>query len=426
MQYDFSLLLSKENIVLEEFIDKHTICVHLGDATKTTTMVGYYAQILQLLHNPFDDQDILNIFEELTHFKISNDVPYIIISNEIYGLKSLLIRNIHGEDIKTNIMSLLTLFQHINNKVAQIYLMQYIDKLISMNSIRRNSLSDLVEKNIIKHYESHLIWLSKLAQHIKLSKKENFPQLDEKMCSFGVWLDTQAKTIIQNNSKHKSIKSIHKTLHLFAEKIYNIIDKNEYHILITYLEKCELISLSIGTELALLDQIQINKRVTKDSMTGALSREGLKNVFESQYELSLATSNPFILAMCDLDFFKNINDTYGHIAGDKLLKHFVDIVKQNIRNSDVIIRYGGEEFIIILPTIHKAKGFDVLEKIRKAFEESFIELNTKKIRTTVSMGMMEIEPEHSYQKSFLDEHIMIVDQKLYMAKDNGRNRVERC
>jgi diguanylate cyclase len=293
-----------------------------------------------------------------------------------------------------------------------------------MNNIRRNSLADLLEKNLISHYESHLIWLSDLARHIQNQDKTAFPELDSTMCAFGQWIHGDAKKSIKNNSKYESIFSIHQNLHLFARKIFNILRKDEYHILITYLEKCELISLNIGTELALLDQIAMNKKITKDVLTGALNRNGLKDIFENQYELSLATSNPFVLAMCDLDFFKNINDKYGHVAGDRVLKMFVDVVKKNVRNSDVIIRYGGEEFMIILPSINRAKGLEVLEKVRRSFGETSLVFNETTILATVSMGMVEVKPELPYKQAFLDEYVMIADRRLYVAKESGRDKIE--
>lgn len=424
MKYNFSNIFKNGDLVLEDFIDSYTQCVYLNDDTKIDTLMAYYKEIFQTLQTSFESEEILNVFEKIAHFKIKNEVPYVILSQEIYGLKSLFVSSMIDLNTNANIVNLLSLFQEINNRVAHIYLLKYIEQLIRMNNVRRNSLADLVEKNIIQHYESHLVWLSKLAQNVRDNTQESFPELDDTMCDFGKWLNGDAKLFIQNNSKYESIQSIHKNLHLFADKIFNILDKNEYHILITYLEKCELISLSIGTELALLDQIQLNNRVTKDTMTGALNRQALRNVFENQYELSFAISSSFIVAMCDLDFFKNINDTYGHIAGDKILKLFVDTVKQNIRNSDVIIRYGGEEFIIMLPTIKRAKGQEVLEKIRDAFEKVVLDFNGESIKTTVSIGMIEIEPKEAFKSSLIDEYLMRVDQKLYLAKKNGRNRVE--
>lgn len=285
-------------------------------------------------------------------------------------------------------------------------------------------MSDLIDKEIIGHYEAHLIWLTELAKCVRDNSTDSFPELDDVACNFGKWLKEDAKKLISNNSKYKAIIKLHSNLHLFGKKIYQQIGKNNHHLMITYLEKCELISLSIGTELALIDNILINKRVTKDALTGALNRHSLKSIFESQYELAQATNNPFVLAMCDLDFFKNINDTYGHIAGDYILKLFVDTIKEHLRNSDIIIRYGGEEFIIMLPAINKEKAFSVLEKIRISFANKVLAYKDFIINTTVSMGMMEINTNDYYQPTFLDDYINIVDQKLYLAKKNGRNRIE--
>jgi diguanylate cyclase (GGDEF)-like protein len=423
--YDFSLTLNNTNNKLfNEFTDRYTACINSYDDEKFDTVMAYYKNIFEILGKPFHLGSLIDSFEALAKYKMSISIPYVIITNEIYGLKNLLISKMTDEN--ASIIDLFKLFGIINNHVAKIYLHDYIERLVSLNHIRINSLSDLVEKNIISHYESHLIWLTGLAEHIRDENKDDFVELNHELCEFGIWLKGDAKKVIFNNSKYKSIDNLHKSLHLFAKKIFTQVATFEYHILITYLEKCELISLSLGTELALVDNILMNKRITKDTLTGALNRHALKNVFESQYELSLATNSSFVLAMCDLDFFKDVNDTHGHIAGDKLLKSFVETVKRNIRSSDVIVRYGGEEFVIMLPSINKKKGLEVLENIRLDFQKNFLHFNSQKVNTTVSIGMMEIHPDKEYKKSFVDEYIMIADQKLYMAKASGRNRIEVC
>jgi len=422
--YKFAQFLDNtDDVLFEEFLDKHVACVSSYEEEKHATVSSYYKKIIELLCTTSSGfEELISMYEALTKYKMSIDIPYVIVTNELYALKNMLISKL--AESNAQIVEILTLFESINNVVAKIYLHSYIEKLTSQNNIRISSLSDLLEKNIISHYESHLVWLTKLASLIKNEQREDFVELDHTMCDFGQWLHENAKNTIQNNSKHKSIDNLHQSLHLFATKIYNTLDNTQYHIIITYLEKCELISLSIGTELALVDNILMNKRITKDTLTGALNRQALRNVFESQYELSLATNSSFVLAMCDLDYFKNINDTYGHIAGDKLLKSFVDIVKQKVRNSDVIVRYGGEEFIIMLPAIDKEKGKSVLNLVLKAFEQSSIDFNGNTISATVSIGMLAITPEKEYKKAFVDEYIMIADQQLYLAKEGGRNKVE--
>jgi diguanylate cyclase len=427
MTYDFSdIFKNQSKVLLEDFIDKYTSCIKYSPEDGKPYAHIYYEKILQTIASPFEEEELLLAFEDLANYKISRSIPYVIVTNEIYGLKGLLISKMSEHSAHSNVLELLKITDKINNRVAHTYLTEYINKLISSNNVRISSISDLVEKNIIKHYESHLVWLSKLANLIKHSQKEGFVELDDTMCDFGLWLHGEGKKVIHNNSKYKSIENLHKNLHLFAKKIYDYIGQEEQHVLINYLEKCELISLNIGTELALIDNILMNKRITKDALTGALNRNALRNVFESQYELSLATHSPFVFAICDLDFFKDINDTYGHVAGDKVLESFVKIVKQNIRNSDIIVRYGGEEFIILLPAIGKNKGVTVLEKVRQSFEESSLKFEEKVIKATVSIGMMEIIPEHYYKKNFLDDFLLMVDRELYMAKASGRNRIETC
>ena len=424
MRYDFSHTLKNKNELFIEFIETHTSCVELNGNSNGSRVVKLYSKIFDKLMGEFASSELVEIFEELSSHRVSSERPYLIVSNEIYGLKNIIISNLRCDNMNEVLLSVLTLFKEINNKVAHVYLLNYVDKLISMNNVRRGSLADLLEKNLIKHYESHLIWLTDLAQHIKNQDKSLFPEMNDTMCDFGKWIHGDAKLSIQNNSKYKTIQSVHKNLHLFSKKIFNVLGKDEFHILITYLEKCEMISLGIGTELALLDQITMNQKVTKDALTGALNRNGFKDIFVNQYELSLATSNPFVLAMCDLDFFKQINDTHGHVGGDEMLKLFVDTVKKNIRNSDVIIRYGGEEFVIVLPSIDKVKGLEVLEKVRSSFKEARLDFDGGTISATVSIGMIEIRPELAFKKAFLDEYVMIADKRLYMAKESGRDRVE--
>lgn len=400
-RYDFSNILNgKKEYLLQTFLDRNAMCINIEE-DEINHMKHYYEQIFDLLVKPFELELILDLFKELAQMKISSEIPYVIISNEVYVLESLLIMEISDNATNDEILEMIKLFKFIANTIAFLYLKNYIEKLISLNNVRRNSLVDLVEKHLISHYESHLVWLSTLAQHIKDAQSVPSPQLDHHSCEFGKWLESDGKLIMQNNSKYKAIDRLHKNLHLFAKKILSVLGRdNEHHILITYLEKCELISLSIGTELALLDQIAINNKVAKDSLTGALNRNALENVFESQYEIAFATDNSFVVAMCDLDHFKSINDTYGHLAGDEVLKKFVEVVKNNIRSSDLIIRYGGEEFIIILSAIDETKGYAVLDKLRENFAKLSVQYKDKTIKTSVSIGMAEIKPYKYYKKKY--------------------------
>lgn len=427
MQHSFTNLFENTSEILEEFIVTYTSYLATHQEYENLELpLGYYKRIIEMFNSDFEEEELLSLFEKLAAHQIAANAPYIIITNELNNLKTLLVRHTNQDVAKQIMVELFCLFNNIGNRVALIYLKEYIAKLKSLNNVRIASLSDLLDKNMLVHYEAHLLWLSKLADCIYTKTRENFVELDASLCDFGKWLHGDAKTIIQNNSKYKSISKLHDNLHLFAEKIYANLQTDEHHVIITYLEKCEMLSLSIGTELALIDNILMNQKVIKDPLTGALNRQGLKNIFKSQYELALATNNHFIMAMCDLDFFKETNDTYGHLFGDNVLIHFVEVVKRNIRNSDIIIRFGGEEFVIILPAISKERGLDVLEKIRLDFYNDTLVLEGKSIQNSVSIGFVEVKPQLSYKQHFVEDYIGMADQKLYSAKTNGRNRIEYC
>ncbi|QFR49677.1 sensor domain-containing diguanylate cyclase [Sulfurimonas lithotrophica] len=424
MDYDFRGLFQEDETLFDQFIEKYTSYI-LSNITeeKEPMQMDCYKQIINIIQKDFNQKDMIELFEKLTRYQIHQEVPYIIIINEINSLQSLLIKHINESVLSSKIIDFFNLFNTIDDKVATIYLNEYVHKLKSVNNIRIASLSDLMDRNMLNHYESHLLWLSSLADSIYKEDEDNFPEVDPKKCDFGKWLQNDAKAIIQNNSKQTVIHNLHDNLHLFAKKIKNNIPLNEHHSIITYLEKCEMLSLSIGTELALIDNILMNHKVLKDHLTGALNRQSLKNIFKNQYELAVATSNPFVIAMCDLDHFKKLNDNHGHLCGDKILTHFVNVVNKKTRNSDIIIRFGGEEFVMILPAVDKNIANKVFKDICEEYYKTPFEYEGKKVQNSVSIGFVEITPRIHYKPSFLDDYLAMADQQLYRAKDNGRNRV---
>jgi diguanylate cyclase (GGDEF)-like protein len=174
----------------------------------------------------------------------------------------------------------------------------------------------------------------------------------------------------------------------------------------------------------LIDNTLINSEASKDPLTGALNRQKLNQLYFNQLEIAFATSETFVLAMCDLDNFKKVNDTYGHVAGDEVLKNFVKISKKILRSSDMLIRYGGEEFMFILPAIRLDKAKIILNEIKDEFASFVLDFEGNKISTTLSFGTLELNPEaeESYLKNF-ESVVSFVDKKLYEAKNSGKNRV---
>jgi diguanylate cyclase (GGDEF)-like protein len=123
--------------------------------------------------------------------------------------------------------------------------------------------------------------------------------------------------------------------------------------------------------------------------------------------------------MFDIDHFKQVNDTYGHLAGDYVLKQLASVIKTRIRREDVLARYGGEEFGIILPEIDKTNALQFAEKVRKLVEKAEFRFEDTQIPVTVSVGVATLVGE---QEDVL-EFIKLADDHLYAAKQAGRNQV---
>jgi len=125
--------------------------------------------------------------------------------------------------------------------------------------------------------------------------------------------------------------------------------------------------------------------------------------------------------MVDVDFFKQVNDQYGHDVGDTVLKRVADILNKSVREADIVVRYGGEEFIVLLVDVEKGKSVEIAEKIRKKVENMVIHTDGVTLKKTVSIGVSEFP--HDSDRFW--QCIKFADIALYRAKETGRNKVVR-
>ena len=161
-----------------------------------------------------------------------------------------------------------------------------------------------------------------------------------------------------------------------------------------------------------------------DVLTGIYNRRFFNEILEKQLSLAKRRNEPLSLLIADIDHFKNINDTYGHTAGDRALQQAVKFMKSAIRSSDIMARYGGEEFAIIMPTTDVAHAVSKAEEIRQRIGESDFDhvVAGKVIRMNLSIGVATY-PEHGGESGALMNN---ADRALYKAKNNGRNQVVVC
>ena len=167
----------------------------------------------------------------------------------------------------------------------------------------------------------------------------------------------------------------------------------------------------------LADQLRI--QATVDGMTGVFNRRHFLALAEIEWSRYQRHLRPMSLIMLDIDRFKSINDDFGHYAGDQVIVQVAEICQQQKRKFDIIARFGGEEFLILLPETKLEAAQRFAERLRRKVETSAFCVASNAIRATISIGVSEANP--SMDTVF--DLIKLADRALYMAKDSGRNRV---
>lgn len=164
-----------------------------------------------------------------------------------------------------------------------------------------------------------------------------------------------------------------------------------------------------------LAQEVLEKMSITDALTGLNNHRYIMDYLEKKIAESNRYNAPLSVAMLDLDYFKKVNDGYGHLEGDNVLRGVAECLKANIRNTDALGRYGGEEFVLVFPHTNREQAFDLTERLRVLVSE--LRIGDKQISITISGGIAE------YLGESLTELMRRADQSLYQAKTSGRNRI---
>jgi diguanylate cyclase (GGDEF)-like protein len=156
----------------------------------------------------------------------------------------------------------------------------------------------------------------------------------------------------------------------------------------------------------------------KDGLTMLFNHSYFKDKLKDEMVRSKRYNNCFTVAIFDLDFFKKVNDQYGHVKGDEVLKAFANIIKETVRNTDIAARYGGEEFAVLFTETDLEDTISVVDRIRDRLSNTIFSSETECFKVTFSAGVT------SYDKSYKDAEYMVnvADKALYVSKTEGRNR----
>ncbi|MDP2418403.1 MAG: GGDEF domain-containing protein, partial [Hydrogenophaga sp.] len=164
----------------------------------------------------------------------------------------------------------------------------------------------------------------------------------------------------------------------------------------------------------------LDRQANTDALTGCANRRHFMHALDQEINRSNRYGSDFCVLSADIDFFKRVNDTHGHAAGDEVLKHFVATIQSHLRGTDLLGRLGGEEFSILLPQTPAEGGAMMAERIRSAVEVSPALFGTTRIAVTVSMGGVQSQSD---TPQGVDVVLAQADEALYAAKQGGRNKV---
>ncbi len=187
-----------------------------------------------------------------------------------------------------------------------------------------------------------------------------------------------------------------------------------------------VLSLIIAYRIRILENLKIKQAdlqllASTDPLTQLFNRRHFSLAATELLNKAKQMHSPISAIILDIDHFKRVNDTYGHVAGDKSLRCVADIIRQHCRKHDLLARYGGEEFVILMPDTSSSQAYALAEKMRQTLEHTEVSINKSlSIRLTMSIGITDVKPDNID----LDDVINQADKALYIAKNNGRNQTQ--
>jgi diguanylate cyclase (GGDEF)-like protein len=169
-----------------------------------------------------------------------------------------------------------------------------------------------------------------------------------------------------------------------------------------------------------MQQKQLEQMAYHDSLTELPNRRLFSKLFQKEFSLMKRHGHESAMAILDVDNFKDVNDSYGHPVGDNVLRQLADLLKNNVRESDTVSRFGGEEFIILLPKTSLEEAYELAERLRKTITNHTFTVESDTFQLTSSFGICLLDENNSQS---LDECYFLADKALYFAKQLGKNKV---
>jgi len=295
-----------------------------------------------------------------------------------------------------------------------------------MKKIVYQFASDEVEAALLilnKAISHHRIWFDNLHTSIVCGTPFSDDILHDaahKNCDFGKWYYGDVCESVRTIKEFSAVEPVHAYMHSHARDLAITSSQNgkisvdEYHAFLT--NQRHLIDL-----LTKLRDKLIEHEHCFDAVTGAVNRKSVSLLLEQTFENAKRYNQTYSIAMLDIDHFKKINDQYGHIAGDRVLKYICEFYRDSLRRSDCLGRYGGEEFLLILPETSQDATLELMNNARINMLKQKTIIGETPIDVTVSIGVSEVRPEDDSAWQAVER----ADEALYEAKESGRDCVKK-
>jgi diguanylate cyclase (GGDEF)-like protein len=268
---------------------------------------------------------------------------------------------------------------------------------------------------------SHEQWFKALMRTLVARLPADAADLESeshRLCRFGQWYYSSATVSLSEHPGFIALGSEHEQMHRLAAALLtrvtedNPVTASDFDRFNNALERTRLEIQSLRKE---FDEMLRNR----DPLTGARGRNSMLTELREQHALVRRGVQPCTLAMLDIDHFKRVNDNHGHVAGDRVLVATADRVQQGLRPYDRLYRFGGEEFLLCLPSTDLVSAMGVIERLRQAIADNAIEVEgAPALSVTASFGASQLEDGVQ-----LEQCIKRADEALYAAKRAGRNCV---
>ncbi|MGZ0018062.1 diguanylate cyclase [Nitrosomonas sp. wSCUT-2] len=292
----------------------------------------------------------------------------------------------------------------------------------------RETIAKPIDTQVIKQAERYLEEITQRQEIIKSNLSEakltlkkmvtslitNIEGLTDTTDGYQAKLEHYVDTI----SKTDDIKELNQLLALIMSETKEM-QKSTSDYRNDFLAARAEVSLAQSKINQLETELQVmGEKVHEDHLTGILNRRGLDSAFEREAARSLRHQVPLCYALLDIDNFKQLNDTHGHKVGDDALVYLVESVKDTTRPEDIVSRYGGEEFVILLPNTNLEEGVQILSRIRRNLTKKFFLHENKRLLITFSAGVAQLRSGESQEAIFKR-----ADEALYRAKKGGKNQI---